>query len=109
MRRVVVTGLGVVAPNGVGKEAFWESCREGRSGIDRIRAFDASTYAVQVAGEVKDFDVAAYLPAHMKKSVRTMGRATQLGVGAAAMALQDAGFDTAQGDPERFGVAMGTG
>lgn len=109
MRRVVVTGLGVVAPNGVGKEAFWKSCREGRSGIERIASFDASTYPVQIAGEVKQFDVGEYLPGHMKKSIRTMGRATQLGVAAAAMAIEDSGYDSSHGDPERFGVTMGTG
>ena len=52
MRRVVVTGVGVVAPNGIGKEAFWKACVEGRSGIGPIRCFDASAHPVRVAGEV---------------------------------------------------------
>ena len=59
MRRVVVTGLGVVAPNGVGKEAFWSACVEGRSGVGPIRSFDASGHPVRVAAEVPDFDVIA--------------------------------------------------
>src|SRR5262245_59547094 len=109
MRRVVITGLGVAAPNGTGKEQFWKSTCEGRSGVGRISSFDPSTYPVQIAAEVKDFDVTEYLPNPMRKSLRTMGRATQLGVAAAAMALKDSGFDTTAGDPERFGVAMGTG
>ena len=62
MRRVMVTGLGVVAPNGIGKEAFWKACVEGQSGIGPIRCFDASAHPVRVAGEVHDFDVADYIP-----------------------------------------------
>ncbi len=52
MRKVVVTGLGIVAPNGIGKDAFWSSCTEGRSGIGPITVFDASTFPVKIAGEV---------------------------------------------------------
>src|SRR5438093_843319 len=55
MRRVVVTGLGVVAPNGIGKEAFWSACLEGRSGVGPIRSFDASGHPVKIAAEVHDF------------------------------------------------------
>jgi 3-oxoacyl-[acyl-carrier-protein] synthase II len=55
-RRVVITGLGVVAPNGIGKGEFWKSLKEGRSGINKITRFDASTYPSQVAGEVNNFD-----------------------------------------------------
>ena len=53
MRRVVVTGLGVVAPNGIGKEAFWSACLEGRSGVGPIRSFDASGHPVKIAAEVE--------------------------------------------------------
>ena len=52
MRRVVVTGLGVVAPNGIGKEAFWSACLNGKSGVGPIRSFDATGHAVQIAAEV---------------------------------------------------------
>ena len=62
MRRVVVTGLGVVAPNGIGKEAFWSACLNGRSGVGPIRTFDASQHPVQVAAEVADFDVTPFVP-----------------------------------------------
>jgi len=61
MRRVVVTGLGVVAPNGVGKDAFWSACINGRSGVGPIRTFDASAHPVKIAAEVQDFDVTPYL------------------------------------------------
>ena len=57
MRRVVVTGLGVVAPNGVGRESFWSACLNGRSGVGPISSFDASDHPVKVAAEVRDFDV----------------------------------------------------
>src|SRR5262245_61110205 len=70
MRRVVVTGVGVVAPNGVGKEAFWSACLNGRSGVGPIRSFDASQHPVKIAGEVSDFDVTPFVPPSQRKSVR---------------------------------------
>ena len=57
MRRVVITGLGVVAPNGLGREAFWSACVNGRSGVGPIRSFDASGHSVKIAAEVSDFNV----------------------------------------------------
>ena len=60
-RRAVITGLGVIAPNGIGKEAFWNALKEGQSGIKKITRFDASTYNSQVAGEVNDFDPTDYM------------------------------------------------
>lgn len=68
MRRVVVTGLGVVAPNGVGKDAFWEACLNGRSGAGPIRSFDASEHPVKVAAEVHDFDVTPFLPPTQRRA-----------------------------------------
>jgi 3-oxoacyl-[acyl-carrier-protein] synthase II len=109
MRRVVVTGLGVVAPNGVGKDAFWSACVNGTSGVGPIRSFDASHHPVQIAAEVVDFDVSPYLPHDQRKSLKIMGRAARFGVGAAALAVQDSGLDLATEDPERVGVVMGTG
>jgi 3-oxoacyl-[acyl-carrier-protein] synthase II len=73
MRRVVVTGLGVVAPNGIGKEAFWSACVNGKSGIGPIRSFDASEHPVHIAGEVPDFDMGPYLAPSQKKSLKVMG------------------------------------
>ena len=67
MRRVVITGLGVVAPNGVGKDAFWSACVEGHSGVGPIRSFDASNHPIRIAGEVMDFDPEPYLPDKFRK------------------------------------------
>src|SRR4051812_38139824 len=74
MRRVVVTGIGVVSPNGIGRRAFSEAIVEGRSGVGRIECFDTSGQAVTIAGEVKDFNVLPYLGEH-KKNAKLMSRA----------------------------------
>jgi 3-oxoacyl-[acyl-carrier-protein] synthase II len=109
MRRVVVTGLGVVAPNGVGKEAFWSACLEGRSGIGPIRSFDASGHPVKIAGEVNGFDPQPFMPLSQRKSLKIMGRAMRFAVGAAGLAAHDAGLTSGWRQPERVGVVMGTG
>jgi 3-oxoacyl-[acyl-carrier-protein] synthase II len=109
MRRVVVTGLGVVAPNGIGKDAFWSACVNGRSGVGPIRGFDASAHPIKIAAEVNPFNVSPYLPNGQRKNLKVMSRAMQFGVGAAAMAVQDGGLELAQEDSERIGVVMGTG
>jgi len=109
MRRVVITGLGVVAPNGVGKDAFWSACQEGHSGVGPIRSFDASSYPIKIAGEVIGFDVGPYLPDEHKKSQKVMSRSTRFAVGAAGLAIRDAGFTADWPDPTRVGVVMGTG
>jgi 3-oxoacyl-[acyl-carrier-protein] synthase II len=109
MRRVAVTGVGVVAPNGIGKEAFWKACIEGKSGIGPIRCFDASAHPVRVAGEVPEFAAARYIPYPHRKSLKIMGRAARFGAAAAGMAVQDSGLDLSREDPERVGVVMGSG
>lgn len=109
MRRVVVTGLGVAAPNGVGREAFWRACVEGQSGVGPIRTFDASGHPVRIAAEVPDFDISPYIPPTHRKSLKIMGRAMRFGVAAAGLAVQDSGLDLAKELPERVGVVMGTG
>ncbi len=109
MRRVVVTGLGVVAPNGIGKDAFWSACVEGRSGIGRISAFDASSFPVKIAGEVKDYDPTPWLPNSCRKSLKIMGRAARFGLGAAGLALKDSGIRLDRENPEAIGVCMGGG
>ena len=109
MRRVVITGLGVVAPNGVGKEQFWSACVNGRSGVKPIRSFDASDHPVRFAGEIQDFDPSPYIPSSQRKSLKIMGRAMQFAVGAAGLALEDAHLDLANEQSERVGVVMGTG
>jgi 3-oxoacyl-[acyl-carrier-protein] synthase II len=109
MRRVVVTGVGVVAPNGIGKEAFWSACVAGRSGVGPIRAFDASRHPVRIAAEVPEYDLAPYFPSEHRKSLKIMGRASRFGVTAAVMAARDSGLDWDRLNPERVGVVMGTG
>ena len=109
MRRVVVTGLGVVAPNGVGKEAFWSACVNGKSGAGPIRSFDASAHPVRIAAEVPDFDLTPFVPSARRKSLKIMGRATRFGVAAAGLAAHDSGLDLSREDPQRVGVVLGTG
>ena len=109
MRRVVITGVGVVAPNGVGKDAFWQGCVDGHSGIGPIRSFDASNHPIRVAGEVHDFDPEPFIPHAFRKSVKVMGRAARFGIGAAGLAVRDSGLDISKEDPGRLGVVMGAG
>jgi 3-oxoacyl-[acyl-carrier-protein] synthase II len=109
VNRVVVTGVGVVAPNGVGKEAFWSACVNGRSGVGPIRTFDATRHPVQIAAEVPEFDIAAFVPRQHAKSLKIMSRAMRFGMAAAGLAVQDSGLALGREDPERIGVVMGTG
>ncbi len=109
MRRVVVTGLGVVSPNGIGKEAFWSACVNGISGVGPIRSFDASGHPVRIAAEVSDFDITPWMPAQHRKSLKIMGRAARFGVAASGMAVKDSGLDLKREDPTRVGVVMGSG
>lgn len=95
---VVVTGLGVLAPNGIGKESFWESLVAGRSGIGPITLFDASRHPSRVAGEVKGFDPAVHLGPDV--SVKRLARQTQLALAATRMALDDARLSSEALAPE---------
>ena len=106
-RRVVVTGLGIVSPVGIGVPAAWDAILAGRSGIGPITQFDASGFPSRIAGEVKDFDVAKYLSA---KEARRYDRFVHYALVAAMEAVQDAGLggDFA-GDKERIGVSIGSG
>jgi 3-oxoacyl-[acyl-carrier-protein] synthase II len=104
-RRVVITGLGAVAPNGVGKAAFWDSLRQGRSGIRRITHFDASQFPCQIAGEVADFQPTAYLN---RREVKRMSRVSQFAVVAAKMACDDASLEVTAENARRVGVCFGT-
>ncbi len=89
--RVVVTGMGILAPNGIGLEAFWESLLTARSGIGPITLFDASNLKSRIAGEVKNFDPSQYIEAELKP--KRMARHTQFAYAATMMALKDAGLD----------------
>ncbi len=105
LREVVITGLGVVSPIGIGRDAFNASLHAGRSGIRPITLFDASGVPVRFAGEVTDFDPKLYV--RPRKSLKVMAREIQFGFAAADMALQDANLDPAREDPDRFGVVFG--
>ncbi len=109
-RRVVVTGLGCISPVGNTVQESWSNLLAGRSGIDAITRFDASTYACRIAGEVKGFDVGAYLT---PKEARTMDTFIHYGIAAAAQAVQDAGLPTgdALGEEQstRIGCVIGSG
>lgn len=102
--RVVITGLGVIAPNGVGKRAFWDALKQGRSGVRRITRFDPSPFPTQFAGEV-DFDPKVFI-AH--KQLRRMDRTSHLAVSSAKMAVEDAELKIKDENRERIGVVIGT-
>ena len=105
-RRVVVTGLGIVCPNGNTIAEAWSSVLAGKSGIGRITHFDASPLSSQIAGEVKNFDVAAYLS---PKEARRMDRFIHLGIAAGVQALKDSGLEVTEANATRIGVNIGSG
>lgn len=104
-RRVVITGMGVVAPNGIGIENFWDSLVNGRSGIRRITRFDPSSYSSQIAGEVQDFDPTNYME---PKTAKRLSRFAQFALAAARMAVGDSDIILDQEDPYNVGVFVGT-
>ena len=105
-RRVVITGLGIVSPVGNTIGEAWSSITSGQSGITRITRFDTASFASKVAGEVKNFDVGAYLN---PKEARRMDLFIQYGMAAGMQAIRDAGLDTPQADGERIGLNIGSG
>ena len=105
-RRVVITGLGIVSPVGIGVDEAWANVTAGKSGITRITRFDASSFSSQVAGEVKGFDVTAYLPA---KEARRMDTFIHYGMAAAMEAFKDSGLEVTEKNAEMIGVNIGSG
>lgn len=105
-RRVVITGMGVVAPNGIGIDNFWNSLVHGRSAVRRITHFDASSYPCQVAAEVTDFDPTDYME---PKTARKLAKFAQFALAASKMAVDDSKMDLDSMDPHRIGVIIGTG
>lgn len=106
MRRVVVTGLGMVCPIGNDVKTSWENALAGKNGIGPITRFDASGMGCQIAGEVKDFNVEEYLPA---KEARRYDRYVHYGVAAGTQAIRDAGLDLEKEDLTRIGCSIGSG
>jgi len=105
-RRVVITGLGVVAPNGAGKDEFWKASKEGKSGVEKVTSFDASELDSKICAPVKDFTHLNYIP---KEEARKVDRFVHLGLASAKTGLDDGKLDLAKTDLDRFGVIMGSG
>jgi 3-oxoacyl-[acyl-carrier-protein] synthase II len=108
-RRVVVTGIGAVSPNGIGREAFWEATKAGISGVKTISHFDASAFVVRVAGEISGFDESQYVSAKERQHV---SRVTPLAIAAVKEALSDAGLEPSRMNRDelrKIGVMLGSG
>ena len=106
MRRVVVTGLGIVCPLGNSVEEAWKNALAGKSGVRKIQSFDASEYSCQIAGEIRDFDSSAYVPA---KEARRFDKFVLYGAVAGFQALEDSGLVVTEENAHRIGVAIGSG
>jgi len=105
-RRVVVTGLGIVCPVGIGVDESWRGILAGKSGIGPITQFDASSFPTRIAGEVKDFQAEKYMD---KKEMRRNDRFIHFAMAAGTMAMTDSGLDMSKEDPERIGAIIGSG
>jgi 3-oxoacyl-[acyl-carrier-protein] synthase II len=109
LNRVVITGIGAVSPNGIGKKRFWENTCNGISGIDRISSFDPAGHSCQIAGEVKSLEPESYFS---KGDLKKLPRAVPMAVAAAKEAIEDSGIDLktfSEEDFESLGVLVGTG
>jgi len=106
MRRVVVTGMGVLSPVGNEVETAWSNVREGRSGLRQIEDFDVSTFATRIAGTIQDFDIADYMPA---RDARRMDTFMHYGIASCVKAMNDSGLEISEANSHRVGVAMGAG
>ena len=105
-RKVVVTGVGLVTPLGIGTEVSWEAIRAGKSGIGPITQFDASAFSCRIAGEVKGFDPAVYIE---KKEIKKMARFIQFAIAASECALAGSGLRITPENAEQVGVYIGSG
>jgi 3-oxoacyl-[acyl-carrier-protein] synthase II len=105
-RRVVITGLGIVSPVGNDVPTAWDNIVNGRSGIDRITRFDTTGFNCEIAGEVRGFDIAEYIPA---KEARHMDTFIHYGMAAGIQAWRDAGIEVTEENAERIGVLIGSG
>ncbi|MEK7717971.1 MAG: beta-ketoacyl synthase N-terminal-like domain-containing protein, partial [Pseudomonadota bacterium] len=106
-RRVVITGLGIVSPLGIGVAENWRNILAGKSGIARVTHFDATGYPSTIAGEVKNFDPTQF--GMTEKEARRMDRFIQLGMAAGIEAIKDSGLEVTEANAERIGVHIGSG
>jgi 3-oxoacyl-[acyl-carrier-protein] synthase II len=104
-RRVVITGMGVVAPNGTGIDNFWDSLVHGRSGVRKITHFDVTTYPCKIAGIVQDFDPTNFMD---YKTAKRLSKFAQFTFAASQMSVEDSKIDFTEEDPYRMGVFVGT-
>jgi len=107
MKRVVVTGVGIVSPVGSSKEVFWDNLIAGKSGITKITKFDASALTAQIGGEVQGLDIEKYIPS--RKERRRMDEFCQYAIAASKMAAEDSGIDFSAEDPTMMGAVIGAG
>ncbi len=105
--RVVITGLGMVCPIGIGKVRFWNHLISGQSGVDFLRSLPSTDLPSKMAAEVNDFDPFEFI--YCRKFIKAMSRDVQLGVAAASLAMRDAGLQSGSVEPERLGVEFGAG
>ena len=105
-RRVVITGLGLITPVGIGVKESWANIINGQSGINKITKFDCSTFSCQIAGEVKNFDPLSFIP---QKDARRMDTFIQFGIAAGIEAFKDSGIEVNDNNSERIGVSVGSG
>jgi len=103
-RRVVITGIGVVAPSGIGKQAYWDSLVSGKSGVDWITEFDTDPYPCKVAAKVQDFNPGDFI--NLKRA-KQWGRFSQFAVAAARLALEDSKLSISQESPDRILICIG--
>ncbi len=106
MKRVVITGIGIISPIGNNKREFWDSLARGRGGVRKIEGFDASSFDSQIAGEVRNFDPERLIK---KKELKHMDRFVQFASVATNEAIADCGMNISNEDPERVGVLIGSG
>lgn len=105
MSNIVITGIGVISPMGVGREAFWENCRKAENGIRKITSFDTSAFRSNIAGSVEDFNPGQFMPS---RSYRRMSRVSRMAVAASIEAIEDSGIEFDTIDKGRIGVIFGT-
>ncbi len=103
---IVITGIGVVSPIGIGKTPFWNSLQESRNGVMTIEAYDPSALPIRFGGEIQDFDPKAHVKP--RKSLKVMCREIQTGFSAGALAMTDAGLEHGSVEPDRLGVVFGS-